>query len=94
MDAFSAHAPAVHRDQAAGPSNLWAKCMGLADDLAPVPGLTSSHLEALAAHNIRSLDDLADLASDELLEIVGARNLTPRQADAVIVAARAHWFQD
>jgi N utilization substance protein A len=94
MDAFNAHAAAVHRDQAAGPPNLWAKSMGLADDLAAVPGLTSLYLEALAAHGVRLLDDLADLASDELLEIVGSQSMTQKQADAVIMAARAHWFQD
>ncbi len=68
--------------------------MGVAYDLAAVSGLTSLHLETLAAHNIRLLDDLADLASDELLEIVGSPAMTPKQADAVIMAARAHWFQD
>jgi N utilization substance protein A len=92
MDAFRSHATAVHRDQAAGPSNLWATSMGLADDLAAVHGLASSHLEALAAHDIRTLDGLADLASDELLEIVGSQGMTQKQADSVIMAARAHWF--
>jgi N utilization substance protein A len=79
--------------QPAGAANLWAKGMGLADDLASIPGLTSSHLEALAAHDIRTLDGLADLASDELLEIVGSQAMTQRQADNVIMAARAHWFE-
>jgi N utilization substance protein A len=93
MDAFSAHALAVPRDQAGG-TNLWTKNMGVADDLASVAGLTSLHLQALAAHGVRILEDLADLARDELLEIVGGRVMTQKQAGAVIMAARAHWFQD
>lgn len=98
MDGLSSNTPArAHlkpRHQPAGSANLWAKGMGVADDLAVVPGLTSLHLEALVGHNIRLLDDLADLASDELLEIVGELGMTQKQADAVIMAARAHWFQD
>jgi len=41
-----------------------------------------------------TLDDLADLASDELLELVGGDLMDEEQANAVIMAARAHWFGD
>lgn len=94
MDAIGAYVPTVRHNRAAGPTNLWAKSMGLAHDLAAVPGLTSMHLESLAAHGVRALDDLADLASDELIEIVGSQGMTPKQADGIIMGARAHWFQD
>jgi transcription termination/antitermination protein NusA len=40
------------------------------------------------------LDVLADLASDELLEILGEQSITSKQADAIILAARAHWWAD
>lgn len=93
MDVTGAHRPEAHHQQPAASANLWAKGMGVADDLAAVPGLTSMHLEALVAHGVRVLDDLADLASDELLEIVGERAMTQKQADGVIMAARAHWFE-
>ena len=94
MDGTGAYRPEAHRHQAGGSANLWAKGMGLADDLAAVAGLTSLHLEALAAHGLMVLDDLADLANDELIEIVGSQAMTKKQADAIIMAARAHWFQD
>jgi N utilization substance protein A len=42
---------------------------------------------------VKSLDDLADLASDELIEIVGAENMDEEVANEVIMAARAHWFE-
>lgn len=93
MDSTGAHRPETHRHQAASSANLWARGMGVADDLAAVPGLTSTHLEALVAHGVRVLDDLADLASDELLEIVGGQAMSQKQADGVIMAARAHWFE-
>lgn len=92
MDTLSANTPAAHHNQATR-TNLWAKNMGMADDLAAVVGLTSSHLEALASHGIRTLDGLADLASDELLEILGERAMSQKQADGVIMDARAHWFE-
>ena len=41
---------------------------------------------------MKTLDDLADLASDELVEIVGEANMDEAMANEVIMAARAHWF--
>jgi len=49
---------------------------------------------ALGAKGVKTLDDLADLASDELIEIVGAESMDEEVANAVIMAARAHWFQE
>ncbi len=96
MDGFCAKTmSAVCRSQSnqmAGTVSPWVKSMGVCDKLASVPGLTNQHLVALGEHAVRSLDDLADLASDELMEIVGEQNMTQRQADSVIIAARAHWF--
>ena len=40
---------------------------------------------------IRSRDDLADLATDELVEYTG---LEPEVAAELISKARAHWFED
>ena len=55
-------------------------------------------LVALGEKNIRTLDDFADLASDELLELLGASDkggvgLDPEAANAMIMRARAHWFE-
>ncbi|MBT4941294.1 MAG: hypothetical protein HON14_19290, partial [Rhodospirillaceae bacterium] len=43
---------------------------------------------------VKSLDDLGDLASDELIEIVGEANLSEDLANEIIMAARAHWFAE
>jgi len=49
-------------------------------------------LVALGEKGVKTLDDLADLASDELVEIVGAAAMDEATANEVIMAARAHWF--
>ncbi|MFO1189770.1 MAG: transcription termination factor NusA [Alphaproteobacteria bacterium] len=68
--------------------------LGVSDELAAIEGLTPAMLVALGEKGVKTLDDLGDLASDELTEIVGAGALTPDDANAIIMAARAHWFAD
>ena len=70
------------------------KALGVSDELAEVAGLTPALLVTLGEQGIKALDDLADLASDELLEMLPESALTEEGADAVIMAARAHWFDD
>jgi transcription termination/antitermination protein NusA len=70
------------------------KEFGVADDVVALPGLTIEMAVKLGEKGVKSLDDVADLASDELREIVGADNLTEAKANEVIMAARAHWFKD
>jgi transcription termination factor NusA len=65
---------------------------GVSDEVAKIGWLNGEDLVALGKNGIKSLDDLADLASDELLEIVGIQNLNEESAGQVIMAARAHWF--
>jgi N utilization substance protein A len=55
--------------------------------------LDDAELAVLASHGVRLLDDLADLASDELMEIIGGPAMDRARADQVIMAARAHWFE-
>jgi N utilization substance protein A len=43
---------------------------------------------------VKTLDDLADLASDELREIVGESAMDNDTANAIIMKAREHWFAD
>ena len=69
------------------------RALGVADDLAGTEGLTAPMLVALGEKGVKTLDDLADLASDELIEIVGAEAMDEDAANAVIMAARAHWFE-
>jgi N utilization substance protein A len=50
----------------------------------------------LGEKGVKSLEDLADLAGDELVEILGAEAVDEETANAVIMAARqsAGWFGD
>ena len=67
--------------------------LGVTDDVAAFEALTPAMLVALGEKGVKTLDDLADLASDELVEIVGAEQMTEEAANDVIMAARAHWFE-
>ncbi|MHB1218840.1 MAG: transcription termination factor NusA [Alphaproteobacteria bacterium] len=74
------------------------KELGVAEDLVEVPGLNSAMLVALGEAGIKTRDDLADLASDELVDresgILKGFDLSQDDANAIIMAARAHWFDD
>jgi N utilization substance protein A len=48
---------------------------------------------ALGEKGVKTLDDLADLASDELMEIVGT-GIDEEAANDIIMRARAHWFAE
>ena len=47
--------------------------LGVEDDVAAIDLLTPAMLVALGEKGVKTLDDLGDLASDELIEIVGSR---------------------
>ncbi len=68
--------------------------LGVAEDMAAVPGVTPAMAVKLGENKIKTLDQLADSASDELRELLGDIKLSPEEADAIIMAARAHWFPD
>jgi len=68
--------------------------LGVTDEVAAVEGLTPTMLVALGEKEVKTLDDLGDLATDELVEIVGADAITAADAEKIIMAARAHWFTD
>src|SRR3984957_10760352 len=67
--------------------------LGVSDEVAAIEALSAKDLIALGEKGVKSLDDLADLAGDELVEIVGADALTEEAANEIIMAARAHWFE-
>ena len=68
--------------------------LGISDELLKMPHITLESLVTLGETGVKSLDDLADLASDELREILGVTKLNEEQANETIMAARAHWFDD
>ncbi len=69
------------------------KELGVDEALTEIELLTPADLVKLGEKGVKTLDDLADLASDELIEIV-ERKMSNDDANAVIMAARAHWFAD
>ena len=70
------------------------QALGVSDDIAGIDLLTAAMLVQLGEKGIKSLDDLADLAADELVEIVGEPAMEESVANEIIMAARAHWFDE
>ena len=66
--------------------------LGVADEIAEIESLTPAMLVQLGEKGVKTLDDLADLAGDELVEIVGEDAMDAETANAIIMSARAHWF--
>ena len=70
------------------------KELDVSDELAEVEGVSLELLVALGENKIKTRDDLADLATDELIEFAPAGTLKEAQANDIIMAARAHWFAE
>lgn len=89
------------------------QALGVEDALADMPHLTEAMLVTLGKAGIKTLDDLADLATDELVQkkridqrrrktegaedkggILATYGLSDEQGNEIIMAARAHWFED
>jgi len=91
--------------------------LGVEDALAAMPHLTEAMLVTLGKAGIKTLDDLADLATDELVQkkrqeqrrrveteankrpedkggVLAEYGLSEEQGNEIIMAARAHWFED
>ncbi|SDD04303.1 NusA antitermination factor [Sphingomonas sp. YR710] len=99
--------------------------LGVEDALAGLPYITEAMLVTLGKAGIKTLDDLADLATDELIQkkrqeqrrrgntadrphndrhernteadkggVLAEYGLTEEQGNEIIMAARAHWFED
>jgi len=72
------------------------KELGVDASLIGHEGLDQGMIVKLAEKGVKTLDDFADLASDELLEILGENAMTAHDADALIMKARKKlgWFAD
>ncbi len=99
------------------------RALGVEDALAEIPHLTEAMLVTLGKAGIKTLDDLADLATDELIAkkreaprrrnndaagppqrrpqretdkggVLGEYGLSEERGNEIIMAARAHWFED
>ncbi|MBE6448447.1 MAG: transcription termination/antitermination protein NusA [Alphaproteobacteria bacterium] len=69
------------------------KDLGIDDQLQTVDGLDRDMLLSLANNGIKTIDDLADLAADELIEILGEETISVQEANKIIMNAREHWFE-
>ncbi|MEO6716209.1 MAG: transcription termination factor NusA [Novosphingobium sp.] len=97
------------------------RALGVDDALAEMPHLNEAMLVTLGKAGIKTLDDLADLATDELIAkkrieqrrregsappqrrdkreedkggVLGEYGLSEEQGNEIIMAARAHWFDE
>jgi transcription termination/antitermination protein NusA len=92
------------------------RALGVDDAIAEMPHLNEAMLVTLGKAGIKTLDDLADLATDELIQkkrteprrkpipgkvyvepkggVLAEYNLSEEQGNEIIMAARAHWFED
>ncbi len=62
-----------------------------ARDLLEIKGMDAALVATLAENSVTTLDDLAELATDELADMTG---LSQDVASDMIMQARAHWFED
>ncbi len=67
--------------------------LGIDEKLKSIEGLDQDMILTLADKGVKTIDDLADLAADELMEMLGENVLSEVEANKVIMAARAHWFE-
>ncbi len=72
------------------------KELGVDASLINFDGLDQDKIVKLAEKGVKTLDDFADLANDELLDILGENTMTAHDADALIMKAREKlgWFAD
>ena len=72
--------------------------LGVSDDIVNLQLLTPAMIVALGEAGVKQLDDLADLSGDELISaedgILREFGLSADDANQVVMAARAHWFED
>ena len=64
-----------------------------AEDLLTMEGMDENTAKFLAINEIKTMEDLAEAATDELLEIEGL-NLTEEKAQELIMTARRPWFEE
>ncbi|MCK6412454.1 MAG: transcription termination factor NusA [Azonexus sp.] len=62
----------------------------VSDDLIGLEGMSKEIAAKLAGHDVKTRDDLAELAVDELMEFTG---IDETRAKELILKARAHWFE-
>ncbi len=67
---------------------------GVEEELISLEGLDHELLKKLVAKGVKTRDDLGDLAGDEFSELVPDSGLDEEGINALIMKARAHWFDE
>lgn len=70
------------------------KKLKIDESLQTVEGLDQDMIIKLAENKVKNIDDLADLAADELVEILGEDTISNQEANEIIMKAREHWFAE
>ncbi len=70
------------------------KKLGIQEDLLSMDGLSPAQIIKLGENGVKSKDDFADLATDELVEILGTDSITTKAAETLIMKARESWFAE
>lgn len=70
------------------------KSLGIDEKIQEIEGLDRDMILTLAGAGVKTVDDLGDLATDELIEILGENTISVVEANKIIMAARAGWFAD
>ena len=70
------------------------KARGVAEDLIAFEGLSRDIKMKLAENGVKTLDDFADLDTEELGELVPDHGMSDKAVADAIMAARARWFAD
>lgn len=70
------------------------KSLGIDEKIQQIVGLDRDMILTLADAGVKTLDDLGDLATDELIEILGENTVSVVEANKIIMAAREHWFEE
>lgn len=68
--------------------------LGIQADLIEMEGLSPAQIIKLGEAGVKTKDDFADLATDELVEILGEDSITRKTAETLIMKARESWFAD
>ena len=70
------------------------KSLKIDDSLKTVQGLDQDMIITLAEKGVKNIDDLGDLAADELIDMLGENVISETEANEIIMSARQHWFED
>ncbi len=91
VEALQSRAKEVLRTRVSALEPAEKKPLEVSQDLLEIEGMTSEMAATLAKHGVSSREALAELAIDDLLDII---DLEREKAGELIMKAREHWFEE